>query len=334
MTPASPCSEADEQDVKGDARIDPHLSRALHLDPLIDKAVQVRFEDKEDASEELVNKYNDLLSRSSRMASQLDNYESQLMQSEEQLYGARAQVDLLTAKVSEEQDHMQLLTLKNLNSFLNSTVVKLERKLEAQKESFDFSTEQHNMHLEDVRSHNRDLQTNISDESSQSILLQQQSVWEHCRRSYETQLMPSRLDDPASPCSEADEQDVMDDLRPDLHLACALHLDPKANDAVRVCFEDDKVDASGELGIKCNELLRHCLEATAQLDSYESQLMQSEKQLYAARLQIDSLTAQVSGEQQQRADMDVEQFDQFSQVIGHQAGAKAGEPESIFRFFN
>ena len=53
------------------------------------------------------------------------------------------------------------------------------------------------MHLEDVRSQsfeirmNRDVQTKISDESSQSILLQQQSVWEHCRRSYETQLMQS-----------------------------------------------------------------------------------------------------------------------------------------------
>ena len=67
------------------------------------------------------------------MTSQLENYDSQLMQSEEQLYGARAQVDLLTDKVSDEQDHMQLLTLKNLISFLNSTVEKLERKLEAQK---------------------------------------------------------------------------------------------------------------------------------------------------------------------------------------------------------
>ena len=119
------------------------------------------------------------------------------MQSKEQLYEARSQVESLTAQISEGKNSMQTIKLHNLISFLNSTVVKLERKLEAQKESFDFSTEQHNMHLEDVRSQsfeirmNRDLQTNISDESSQSILLQQQSVWEQCRRSYETQLMQS-----------------------------------------------------------------------------------------------------------------------------------------------
>jgi predicted nucleic acid-binding Zn-ribbon protein len=131
------------------------------------------------------------------VTSQLESYEYQLVQSKEQLYEARSQVESLTAQISEGKNSMQTIKLHNLISFLNSTVVKLERKLEAQKESFDFSTEQHNMHLEDVRSQsfeirmNRDLQTNISDESSQSILLQQQSVWEQCRRSYETQLMQS-----------------------------------------------------------------------------------------------------------------------------------------------
>jgi hypothetical protein len=78
------------------------------------------------------------------------SYESHLMQSEEQL--TRMKTNLLISQVSGEQDNMEKLMLKNLNGFHKSTILKLERKFEAQKDSFDFSAEQRSMQLEDSSS--------------------------------------------------------------------------------------------------------------------------------------------------------------------------------------
>ena len=72
------------------------------------------------------------------------------MQSEEQL--TRMKTNLLISQVSGEQDNMEKLMLKNLNGFHKSTILKLERKFEAQKDSFDFSAEQRSMQLEDSSS--------------------------------------------------------------------------------------------------------------------------------------------------------------------------------------
>ena len=94
-----------------DDACNPHPSRVLHLDLLVDKAVQVcSEEDTVDTSEEL------------------------------------------TAQVSEGQNIMQTIKLHNLISFLNSTILKLERKLEFQKAVLNSSAEQRSMQLEDSSS--------------------------------------------------------------------------------------------------------------------------------------------------------------------------------------
>jgi chromosome segregation ATPase len=142
---------------------DPQLACAPCLDLLVDKAVQVCFEGK-NALEELGNKYKNLLVHCSEVSSQLKNYEAQLVQSEEQLYEARSKVDSLNAQVSEGQSSMQTIRLINLNSFLNATILKLERKLELQKESFVFSAEQRSMQLEDSSSRIAELSVKLDDQ--------------------------------------------------------------------------------------------------------------------------------------------------------------------------
>ena len=86
-----------------------------------------------DALDEFGTKYRDPLDYCSEVSSQPEGHENQLLQ-------------------SVEQNNMPTWMLNNLNSFLKSAIIRLERKLEVQKAAFDFSAEQRSMQLEDFGS--------------------------------------------------------------------------------------------------------------------------------------------------------------------------------------
>ena len=67
-------------------------------------------------------------------------------------------------KFLESSNNEQTWMLNNLNTFLKSTIIRLERNLEVQRAFFDFSAEQHDMQLEDSSSRIAELSVKLDDQ--------------------------------------------------------------------------------------------------------------------------------------------------------------------------